>query len=185
MSITSLEEIANSALVKIGARPILSLTEGSIEAERCSKRMDPIRKIILRRHPWNFAIGRRTLAPSVDVPEFEYSYKFLLPADCLRLLEVMDEVEFRLEGGYILSDESSLSIKYIRDVIDTNLFESLFAEAMACYLAWDISYPLTSNATLKDEMWKAYRLALREAKSVDAQEDPGPAEEDGFLESRV
>jgi hypothetical protein len=130
-----------------------------------------------------------------STPEFEYSYGFLLPTDCLRLLTVNDSPDdFTLEGRTILTNDTTLEIKYIYNVgSDTDgtsttvsVFDELLVEAVACYLAWDICYKIVQSTTLKQLMWSDFEEALRKAKSADAQE--GPSAElgaDYYLEARL
>lgn len=54
-------DVANSALVKLGARTITALTDNKPTAEACNERIDDCRKTVLRAHPWNFAVDRREL----------------------------------------------------------------------------------------------------------------------------
>ena len=54
--------ICNSALVKIGATRIISLTEGSKNANLCDEQYEKVRNDLLRSHAWNFATARRKLA---------------------------------------------------------------------------------------------------------------------------
>jgi len=58
---TSAEAICNSALIKIGASTISSLTEDSVEAEACKEQYAKLRDELLRSNPWNFANKRAFL----------------------------------------------------------------------------------------------------------------------------
>ncbi len=78
---SSFVEIANSAIVKVGGRSIQSLDDDTVEAKTCKLRMEPCKRIVLRMHPWNFAIERVSLAPLVSTPAFEFSAEFQLPSD--------------------------------------------------------------------------------------------------------
>src|SRR5687767_3376039 len=57
-------ECANIALTKLGAAKITTLsdtTETAIAANLC---LGPLKKALLRAHPWNFAIKRKRLTPT-------------------------------------------------------------------------------------------------------------------------
>lgn len=56
-------EVANSALYKLGATKITSLSDASKEARICNDRVDLCKKAVLCLHPWNFAIKRAVLLP--------------------------------------------------------------------------------------------------------------------------
>ena len=179
-------ELCNSALTKLGAESILSLEDGTKTSEACKERYEPCKKYVLRRHPWNCATKRVLLSPLVAAPEFGFSNKFQFPSDLLRILSINDgDVDYQIEGRNILSDENSLELKYIWDVNDPKLFDSTLDEAIAAYLAWDISYKITQSATIKDVLMRDFREALRRAKTPDAQESaPSELSADYYLESR-
>lgn len=169
---TDFVEIANSALAKLGASTILSLDDDVKEARLCKLRMNPVRRIVLRMHPWNCAIKRESLAPLVETPAFDFTNIFQMPANCLRIIAVVpSDVIYRIEGRKILANETELWIKYINDVMEATTLDELLSEAIACYLAWDIGYPLTQSNTVVERVWKQFEAIKRQAKSVDAQEE--------------
>lgn len=178
--------ICNSALTKLGARSIQALGDDSNEANACNLRFEACKRAVLRRHPWNFAIDRVISAPEVATPAFEYAYQHVLPANCLRVLSVdPDTIGYRIEGRKILADSNALNVRFIYDC-NISLVDELFAEALACYLAWDIAYKITGKLDVQKTLWEMYRVALRDAKSVDAQEERDyELEANMFVESRV
>ena len=89
---TNAVDICNSALIKLGAGRITSLSDDSKAGKLCNEQYDKIRKQLLRSHPWNFAIRRKALTKTANTPAYKYSSEFLLPTDCLRVLETnLDE----------------------------------------------------------------------------------------------
>ena len=69
---------------------------------------------------------------------FEYSYKYSVPAAFLRLKPNYFKdnwIDARLEGSYILTDETELEIEYIKQITDPDDFDPLFAEVFICDLA--------------------------------------------------
>lgn len=170
MSLTE-TDICNSALIKIGAQRITSLNDDSEPARLCKEQYPKVRDALLRSHPWNFCITREELAASTDTPVFGFDYQFLVPTNCLRVLEIdVDDYDWQREGNYILTDSSTLKIKYIKKITDTSRYDSTFAEALATKLAADISYSLIQSVTLKDTLIKESDMAIRTARSFDAQE---------------
>jgi len=178
--------IANSALTKLGANLITSLDEESKEARLCLARIYEVRNIVLRSHPWNFATKRVVLSPLSTAPAFEYEYQFTLPTDCLRVITVRPETEdYRIEDGKILANVDQLELVYIYEVSNPVLIEPLCAEAIACYLAYDISYALIQTGQVQQQLYQLYEEKLRQAKSIDAKENPArELSADLFLESR-
>lgn len=170
---TDAVEIANSALAKIGAATILSLDDDTKEARLCKIRLDSIRRIVLRMHPWNCAIADPVLlAPLVETPAFGFTKVFQLPSDCLRVVSITPEdVLYRIRGRKIYCDESSLELLYIKNLTEWTQMDELLSEAIACYLGWDIGFPLTQSNTVVERVWKQFETVKRQAKSVDAQEE--------------
>jgi hypothetical protein len=183
---SSFVAIANSALTKLGAQIITDLTEDSKEARLCSARIYEVRDIVLRMHPWNFATKRVILAPVTENPAFGYNFQFNLPDDWLRTLQVYPESEdYKMEGGKILANVDTIELVYTYRVANPALIDSLCAEVIACYLAYDISYALIQTGQVQEQLYSLYQEKLRQAKSIDAKEDPArELEANLFLESR-
>lgn len=137
----------------------------------------PVRRAVLRDHPWNFALARAALTAVEGVETYPWEAAFQLPTDCLRLVEVCDPAAcrdtFSVEGGKILADtDEALRILYLRDVVETGDWDDLFVQAFAARLAFQIADRITGDRGRKDDAWRAYRAALSSAKSVDAKENP-------------
>lgn len=186
--------ITNSALIKIGAQPIMSLGDDSKEARLASIRFEEVKNTVLRMHPWNFAVKRVITSPTTDTPAFGYTFYHQVPSDSLRILAINpgfkalsqeDGLEYRLEGRLIATDSDTLEIKYIGKVDDLTLLDSVCSEAIALYLAWDLAYPIVQDLKLKASIKSDFDLFLRKAKGTDAQEEPAPElQADLWLDSR-
>lgn len=152
----------------------MSLDDSTKEARKCKLRYNPVKKLMLRRHIWNFAKARATLAPTDQKPEFGFEYTFNLPPKCLRLIGIHpDYLDYRYEGARtIFSNHNPMRILYIEDIDDPTKFDQTFGEALACYLAYDICRAITDSEAIRAEMLDAYYNAIREAKFVNAIENP-------------
>ena len=184
MSISDVS-ICNSALLKLGADRINELTDDSKEAKLCNEQYSKIRDDLLREHPWNFAIMRVELALLVSTPEFGYSNEFQLPTDCMRVLKLHEDVEFKIEGRKLLTDNGTIKIKYIKSVTDPSQFDANFAEALSAKLAAELSYALVQSVSLTDRVIAQAAAIISKAKTMDAQE--GSAEQfanDFYLNAR-
>lgn len=183
----SVVDICNKGLDKVGHGPITSLDDGTKAANLCKRNWSTIRDQVLRDHPWNFAVKRAILAPSVTAPAWGFTASFPLPATCLRLLEVRDMStgEYEVEGKAILSNETALYIRYIDQITDPNTFDALFIDAAACRLAFELCESLTQSNTKKNALWEEYQDSLTRAMRVDGQENPpAPFEEDEWIAVR-
>lgn len=182
-------DICNSALAKIGVERISSLSGSSKAAVLCNQQYDKIRKKVLRSHLWDFATKRVELAKISSNPLFEYSAQFQLPSDCLRVVDTHlgTQMDFVIEGKYLLMNNDTCKIVYIADIEDVSYFDSYFEEALAYYLASDLAYPLKQDMGLKQMMKENALLEIADARSFDAQQGrlQKMLQEDVWLDSRV
>ena len=66
------------------------------------------------------------------------------------------------------------------------MWDALFVEAFAARLAFECAEDITQSTSKKDIAWQDYKQALREAKLVDAIENPPePLPDDAWLLSRM
>jgi hypothetical protein len=167
----SVVSVCNSALIKVGAARISSITQDTHSAQTLNAIFNTVRDEVLRAHPWNFAIKRVQLAPNDTVPEFGYDYQYDKPNDLLRFYSVdPDDIVHVIEGDQILSDETTLNSLYIARIEDPTLWDSCFAEALSWRLAKEISYSLTQSSTLSEQLSKGYKDALSQARTIDGME---------------
>ena len=180
-------DIANSALSKLGAEEITSLSDNTRRAKLVNRQFDKIRKKLLRSHPWNFAIKRSALTEDASSPAFEYDNQFVLPSDFLRAVrEEYKDTDFKVEGNLLLANQDSFNLVYIADITDPTEFDATFDELFALTLAYELSYPLVQSMSLKDMLQKELmNFDLPDARSFDAQEgQPEEFEANVWLDSR-
>ena len=164
-------DICNGALNQLGATTILSLTEDSKNARLCNSRYTQVRDALFRTHPWNCLQTRLELAASSDSPAWGFTYAYTLPANCLRLLRVLDyDSNYKVEGRKILSNASTMKILYISRITDPNEYDELLRETLSAALGADIAYAVTSNNTTSQNMIVSYQEKLRDARFVDSTE---------------
>jgi hypothetical protein len=188
-------EICNRALSAIGVKQrISSLTEDTEAARKCSLIIDDVIDETLRAYNWNCATARAALSMSADTPTFGYSYKYPLPAGpdppyCLRVISIEDEDEssdYKIEGRFLLSDEATVKILYIKRVTDMNDLDALCKAAISARLAAEIAYSLTNSNTMQETMWNLYGVKLQEAREIDAQEGTaGKYESETWIDERA
>ena len=180
-------DIVNRSLALLGVDSITSLSDSSKSASTANLMFNDTRSSIFRAHPWNCLTKRATLAKSDTDPVYEFSNRFVLPADFLRLLEVENptQVIFQLERRHILCDDDSMKIKYTALITDISVYDTLLIDVLAARLAADLAQPLLQSTSAMEQMWKMYELKLREAKFIDAQEqNQDVLDADYWIESR-
>jgi len=104
---------------------------------------------------------------------FEYSYRYSVPADFLRLKPNYFKdnwIDARLEGAYILTDETELEIEYIKKITDPTAFDPLYTEVLICDLAIKLLITLAGSgyvtlAARKDILVER-TVAMRRARAV-------------------
>ena len=170
--------ICNLALTYIGDSSITALTDNTDRARACNAHYNDCRDQVLRMHPWNSSIVRTGLAALTDSPAWEWAYQFTLPTDpyCLRIIEVenLDDREWAVEGRVIMSDQSTLNIKYISRITDVSEMDPLLIDVIAQKLAHTIAYRITGSVQKQSELLQTFRMTLREARMMDGQEGAPP-----------
>jgi hypothetical protein len=177
-------DICSTALVLLGSKPIASFTENTDSAVIVANIYPTAKKDVMRCHPWNCLEVDEILSPLVAKPKFRWAYQFDLPGDLLRVIEIgggLQENDYRLQGRRILANTNVLYLTYISDKNESE-WDANLTDVMIKRMAKDMAYPLTKSASLAELKDAEYRVALRTAKSIDAQENPPEDFED---ESRL
>lgn len=144
-------QIANRALNKLGQGRVSNIdTDPSVAAITMSQLWDTVRDATLQMYPWNFATKRTDLAPDSSAPSWGYSTSFSIPSDCLQLLEIKDDIDYKIEGNKILCDEDDIIyIKYIRREDDVSMYPPIFVEMLSHNLAIESCDRITDDTNLK------------------------------------
>ncbi len=175
-------DIVNRALSKLGEARLTSLTDGTTSAGLASSLFETVRDSEISGHTWNFAKTRTMLPAEAEKPAFGWAHQYLLPADCLRVLEAGpwpqavldgyidgDRRSFVLEGQHILTNHGpALNLTYLRRVTDAGLFPPAFVETLASRLAVEMCETLTASNSKREMAWKEYEQALRRARRLNA-----------------
>ena len=176
----SVVDICNGALNQLGASTILTLTEDSKNARLCNARYTQVRDSLFRSHPWNCLIKRVELARDTEVPSWGFSYQFTLPADCLRVLTILNyDYDYKVEGRKILANHGTVKIQYVARIDDPNQYDELLRETISAALAADIAYAVTSSNPVTKNMYQLFQEKLKEARFVDATEGYNTNPENG------
>tara|TARA_A100001515_G_scaffold23554_1_gene18215 strand:- start:1089 stop:1670 length:582 start_codon:yes stop_codon:yes gene_type:complete len=179
----SIVDICNGALNQLGASTIITLTEDSKNARLCNARFTQVRDSVFRSHPWNCLQKRVELAADTDTPAWGFTSQFTIPADCLRVLSILDfDSDHKIEGRKILTDNSSMKILYISRVTDPNEYDELLRETLSAALAADIAYAVTSSNPVAKNMYDLFQQKLKEARFVDSTEGQNMNPEKGMAD---
>jgi hypothetical protein len=102
---TSVVDICNNALIRIGSKTITSLSDGDKVANSCNLLYTQTRDLLLRQHFWNFAVTRVQLASESTSPGFEFDYSYPLPSDFIRAIGLYESIflQYSLLSTYTAS----------------------------------------------------------------------------------
>lgn len=187
----STTQLANRTLQKTGAQSRLSsLDDVSKHARVLKESYDQVRRRELRANVWNFSKKRVGLPAESIAPVFGFTKQYVLPSDCLRVLEVgqmrvdlasMDyrsggETQFKIEGGRILTNLASpLYILYIGDITDTSKWDACFDDVFCDRWALETVESIAQSTTKKESLKDDYRRSIYEARLANAIENPPEA----------
>lgn len=188
MAADSVTDICNMALSQIGVGLISDVTEDTPEAVICNARYADLRNACLRAHPWNFATKYATVAKTTSTPAWRWSFEYVLPADCLRVLEladVGDQYEL-VSGRKLLSNhDSPLNLKYTSEVQDPSLMDASFKQAWATLMASELSISISKDSARATALYNLYREKLTDARFYESLEKgPEQLASGTYLEAR-
>ena len=180
-------DIANDALILLGAAPINAITDQTNQARALNAVWNLERDNELRSHRWRFSITRASLPALSTAPASgPYTQQYQLPANCLRVLEIGDSYpgvdlsdlrtgpttdDYQVEGQMVLSNlKAPLSIRYVQQITDPGLFDACFSKAFGARLAWTCCLRITESDTRKKDAAVAYKQALLDGIRANALE---------------
>lgn len=165
-------EIFNTALTLLN-EPAIADPDGDGAAEvTMSTIYDINRKALLEEFPWNFSVKRVSLALDATTPNSKFSYRFIIPTDCLRIYSVYnDETEREEEGGYILSDSSTMKLIYVADITDTSKFTPLFSKILSYDMAIMAQRKIRNETSDTGYLYKERDRLMKVAKKIDAMKN--------------
>lgn len=183
-------DFLNDALGQIGSGRITSIDDGSVAANYCRTFWPALRRALLRGHTWNFAEARAALAQDATGPAFEYAYGYALPTLLLKIkvyngasLSASSSVTdgwwitpwYKVEGRTLLTNDATVQIVYVQDVLDPNLWDALFYQGAAAHLAAKLASAIAKDTRLaQSKLQEATALWMPLAVAVDGQENPEP-----------
>lgn len=102
---------------------------------------------------------------------FGYRFRYALPSDHIRILEVENKIDFRVESnGIMCNTDTAIQLKYIYYHDDPTKYSGSFMKAFVLKLAEDISYSLVQSASLQGQISAEAERYLRKARSMNSQE---------------
>lgn len=198
---SSVIQIANRALTKLGSARITSIDDDVKAARSVKSCFEDLRDDELRAYRWQFAMKRTSLAALATAPAFGYLYQYQVPSDFLRIdmcddrypSTIMDNyigteyLDWILEGNKILTDiDAPLKLRYIARIEDPNQWDVNFREALACRIAAELAEDLTQSNQKRQLAWEEYKIAINKAiKSNSIEKLPVMPPDDQWVVGRL
>jgi pectate lyase len=116
-----------------------------------------------------------------------FTFKIPFPSLMVRFLAPSREERFgySLENQYILTDETSVKIRYIKDNSTYSEWDPLAYECLALAVASKICYKITQSTSLKDNLINNLTMLLKTARNIDSTErDLEIVEAEQWIDSR-
>ena len=166
-------EICSMALLKLGASPIQSFDDSSVEAELAASLYPSLRDAVLVSHPWEFSLAESRLETDPDPAEGGFAFAFRLPADLLRSLTAGPPghprgTVFKVSGLRLLCDRGDVTLVYQRR-IPADLYPPHFVQALVARVAAELCIPLTESTSRSQALQSLAQAELRHARLIDSQ----------------
>jgi hypothetical protein len=186
-------DIVNQALSALGEARITSLDDPGQAAGLARSLFETARDAEIAGYSWNFARARIMLPALGEKPVFGWAHQYLLPSDCLRVLEagpwpqaLMDDYiagenrAWLIEGRNLLSNQGPpLNLIYLRRVDDPAFYPPAFVEVLAAKLAVRMAERLAGSNSKRELAAREYDMAVKRAKRLDAIHLPPQKPADG------
>lgn len=181
--------IVNQALIALGEDPIRALTENNKRAIVASTIYHPVRRAVLRSHPWNCAKKLAQLAADAEAPLFDYTSAYPKPADFIRFYREDRESDMEtwdVIGDWIYTQTNGvLNCLYIFDLTDPAKMDPGFVQAFVYMLAGKLGTSLTQNTERTKLALAQMEGEMSSARLSGAQENaPREWDDDIWLRAR-
>jgi len=160
MAYTSIE-ICSNALLRLGAHPIQSFTEGTDIATACGNIYPMKARYILNSYPWRFSMKYAQLSRLSTTPSMQWKYQYNLPSDRIQdgfagvyLTTNYNDIPFKnfeLVGEHLLCNEEPIYVKYQQIVSEDN-FPPYFRELMVGIMMVELAFLVTDNLGIRQEV---------------------------------
>lgn len=116
-----------------------------------------------------------TWTETAFTPAAGYDYQYLLPIDFLKMLGTNTDgsdaddsnLDWQIEGDYLLSDEEAVYARYIAQITDTTRWSIHLTEAVAVRIALEIAIEITGSGSEKQRLWQEYGIACQKGAAME------------------
>ncbi len=184
----SVLDLKNIALTLVGVKELLTSETGASPEARITRLIYPQVRDEISELPidWQFLVTRSSeLSPSSTTPNSGWDYMYLLPDNCLRVVAVVDEdgdevqYEHDVEHWYdstnkavrpvILSDKSTVFVKYIRRLENPGEWPAWFCKMVYMRMAMLLCIPMSKDDQRYNQLARWYKDAYNDAKAANGK----------------
>lgn len=181
--------LCSRALIRIGAAPITSFTDGTAESEIAGALYAPVRDALLSAYAWSFATGQAVLSKLETPPIADYAHAFQLPADYLRALSAGAStrgrgLNYRIARGQLHTSSDGVILTYVFRPEEEE-FPPYFDQALIARLSAEFTIPVTESTSRAEAHFRIAEGEYERARQIDAQQDtPGRIEDFSLIKAR-
>ncbi|UQZ90839.1 hypothetical protein C4J81_17140 [Deltaproteobacteria bacterium Smac51] len=166
----SVVSIYNQALARLGGEQLESVEstwEDSALGRLCNNNFPEILDEALSRHDWSFALKSQALALKGESDRPDYIYRYGLPTDCLRAVELLSGGTFVIEGIDILTSTSPPTLLYVTRVEDPRRWPPAFATSLSWALAATLATSKVNDKQMQQYCLQNYEITIADAIARD------------------
>jgi hypothetical protein len=188
--------VCNIALAEVRAQPIVSIDEGSPEANACGIYYDECVQVLLESHDWGFAKVRVPLVQLLlNDRSDQWLYAYEAPADMARPSALIWPgqaplpgvfypwpylyprppylfSDYVLDGGVIYSNVAAAQFEYVTRDVEEEHMPAMFKRALALELASRLAITLLDDRAKKGDFIQQAEAAKRRAMADDLNRYP-------------
>jgi len=169
-------QICNLALVRLAGNRITSLTDDTATAKLCNLLYDDIVEEVTMEGAWTTAVTRAELSQTSNTPTYEFNNEYQLPTNpkFLKILEVNEgepgSTVYRIEGDKLLTDETTMKIKYIGRIDDPQSYGIQLRRAIITRLTAELAYSVTGQQSVTEVWFRQYKREVALGLANDGQQ---------------
>lgn len=165
-------KVCNRALTLLKQNHINSLDDNTFESRQCKFLYELIKAEVLSSNIWKACLRVRILNNSYNknkILKTNYKQEFMLPSDCLRILEVNKNNDYLRQGRYLYTDSDEVELSYIADMPIADLPLNL-VYLVILRLAMELSFGLNDDKSLYENLRYQYDIESKKSANTDTKE---------------
>ncbi|MCM1237029.1 MAG: hypothetical protein NC489_43695 [Ruminococcus flavefaciens] len=139
---------------------------------------DHVAEQSLRAHAWGFAQKFVILEPASVKPAHGYAHAYVLPADCVKMIDVhcssdlrSPDARFQAVGRSVYTHVDPCYARYVYRELNPENWPADFCDAVACQIAYEIAALSAEKAGMVPQLMQMWQLSLARAMANDAREE--------------